>query len=137
MQVPRHLDVDRRFFRFEEEFALAADAEAVIGCFGGETNLDRIFVDHIAVGFGITGAVVHVPAERFEKRINEVAPDLCLVVLPVAVCVEIALEVFDQGQNGLRGGHHGFKQTNSSQRSYQPNPKQCCNLGTHFVQLFG
>lgn len=84
---------------------MAANAKAIVWRSGGKANLDGVFVYHVAVGFGIALVVVHVPAERCEHRVNEIASDLGFVVLPVAVGVEIPLEVFDQGENGLRGGH--------------------------------
>ncbi len=61
------LDIDGGFLCFDEEFARAADAEAVVGGAGRFFDDERVFVDHVAVGFGVALAVGHVPAKASKK----------------------------------------------------------------------
>ena len=75
------LDIDRRLLRFEEKLARSADAKAVIRRFGCAADLDCVFVDDVFVGLGVTADVFHVPAERFEHRIDKLFAKLGLVVL--------------------------------------------------------
>ena len=75
------LDIDRRLLRFEEKLARPDDAEAIVRRFGCAANLDCIFVNDIFVGLSVAADVFHVPAERFEHRIDKLFAKLRFVVL--------------------------------------------------------
>lgn len=74
-------DIDRRFLRFQKELARAADAKAVVRRLGRASDFDGVFMDNILVGLGVTADIFHVPAERFEHRINKFFAELCFVIL--------------------------------------------------------
>ena len=90
------LDVNGGLLGFEEELARAADAEAVVRGFGGLADFDGVFVDDVLVGLGVALLVVHVPAEGFEERVEELAAELGFVVVGRAVGVAVAVEPLDQ-----------------------------------------
>jgi hypothetical protein len=94
-------------FRFQEELARAADAEAVIGGLGSAADLDLVFVDDILVGFGIALAVVHIPAEGLEHGVDEFLAELGLVVVWRGVGVGMFSEAVNEVENIVRGGHEG------------------------------
>ncbi len=75
------LDVHRRPFRFEEEFAGAADAEAVVRRLRGLAHFDGVLVNYVLVGLGVTLLVVNIPAKGLKERVEELPPDLGLVVM--------------------------------------------------------
>jgi len=90
------LDIYGGALGFEKEFACAADAEAVVGGFGGLTDFDGVFVDDVLVGFGVAVLVVNVPAERLEEGVEEFAAELGFIVVGRAVGVAVAVEPLDQ-----------------------------------------
>ena len=90
------LDRHRRLLRFEEELPGASDAEAVVRGLGRAADLDRVLVDDIFVRLGVPSLVVDVPAEQLEHRVDELGPDLCLVVRSGFVRREVAIEPFDK-----------------------------------------
>ena len=73
-------DVDGGFFGLDEEFAGAADAEAVVGGAGGVFGAEGVLVDDVLVGFGISGAIGDIPAEGFEEGIEELLAELGFIV---------------------------------------------------------
>src|SRR5207244_4213601 len=83
-----------------------ADAEAVIRSFGGFADFDRVFVDDVFVGLGVALFVVNVPAERFEKGVEEFATKLGLVVMMGFVGIAVAIKALDQFEDeGRRLAH--------------------------------
>src|SRR6266516_3395258 len=74
-------DVHRWLFRLEKKFARTADAKAIIRRLSRAADLDGVFMDDIFVRFGITADVFHVPAERFEHRIDKFLAKLRFIVL--------------------------------------------------------
>src|SRR5262249_33161979 len=82
----------RGFFGFEEEDRVAAKAEAIIRCLGAAADLDGRLVDHILVLFRRAAAVIDVPAEALEERVDELDPRLRLAVLRRAIVVGVVLE---------------------------------------------
>jgi hypothetical protein len=99
------LDPDGGLFGFEKEFARAADAEAVVGSFGGFADFDGVLVDDVFVGFGVALFVIDVPAERFEERVKKFAAELCFVVLTGFVGVELLFETGDEIEDYFWCGH--------------------------------
>ena len=79
------LDVDGGFLGFDVELALATDLEGVIGGFGGAFDLEGVLDDHLAVFGGEVVFVVHVPAEGFKERVEELLAQLGFVVFTGAV----------------------------------------------------
>ena len=73
--------VERRLFCFEKEFANSADAEAVVGGLGSAADFYGIFVNDILVGLGVASYVRYVPAESFEKWVDEFSAKLGLIIL--------------------------------------------------------
>ena len=99
-------DIDRWFLRFEKELARAADAKAVVRRFGRAADFDGVFVDNILVSLCVTADVFHVPAERFEHRINKFFAELCFVVLTGFIGVALLFETLNKVSN-YRGSGHG------------------------------
>ena len=93
------LDINRRPLCLQEEFAGAADAEGVIGRFGGLADFDGVLVDDVFVRLRVALLIVHVPAERLEERVEEFAAELRFVVVRRAVGFAIAVEPLDQLQD--------------------------------------
>ncbi len=93
-------DIDGRFFGFDKEFARAADAEAVVGSPGRFLDDERVFVDHVAVGFGVALAVGHVPTEHFEEGVEKVAAEKRFVVAGAMIRFAVLCEFFDERANG-------------------------------------
>jgi len=95
----------RRLLGFEEELARAADAETVIRGLGCAVDLDGILVDHILVRLGVALLVVHVPAQGREERVEELLPELHLIVLSGLVGLKVPVEAFDQIEDLLGAGN--------------------------------
>ena len=100
-------DAHRGFLGFEEELALVADPEAVIGRLGRAADADGVLVDDFLVRLRVAAFVVHVPAEGLEERIQELLPELRLVVRARQVRLALALEALDQIENDRRRAHAG------------------------------
>src|SRR6185437_11319428 len=66
-----------RFFGFEEKLSLAVDAEGIVG----PPVRFALFFEYFAKIVGNARIVAHVPAERFEKRCDELRASLRFVVL--------------------------------------------------------
>lgn len=79
------LEIDARFLGLDEELALAADAERVIGCLGGIADLDLPLVDDVPVLERIALAVGEVPAECLEEWRDELAAGGLFVVGRTAI----------------------------------------------------
>lgn len=80
---------------FNEEFARAANAEGVIGGFGGTTDLDGVFENHVLVTVCVALLVINVPAEHIEEGFDEFTASLGLVVFQRAVGGELGGELVD------------------------------------------
>ena len=100
------LDVHSGLLGFKKKFPRAANPEAVVRRFGGFADFDGVFVDNILVCLSIAALVVNVPAERFEKRVQEFTAKLGFVVLWRAVGVDLALKALDEFEDDL--GHSHF-----------------------------
>ena len=74
------LDIDRWLFGFQEEFSGSPNAETVVRRFGPSPDLDGVFVYHILVRLGVPLLIIYIPSERLEKRINEFATHLRLLI---------------------------------------------------------
>lgn len=59
-------------------------------------DLDRVFVDHVPVRFGITRFVGHVPTKNTKERVEEILAKLCFVVLSALVIIKVPVKAFDQ-----------------------------------------
>jgi hypothetical protein len=90
------LDVDGRFLGLDEELAGAVDAEGIVGGGGSRSGLEGVFVDDVFVGFGVTLAVDDVPAEGFEKGVEELAVELGLFLVTGAVGSQVVFEALDE-----------------------------------------
>ncbi|MGH8753059.1 MAG: hypothetical protein ACREUJ_04120 [Burkholderiales bacterium] len=60
---------------------------------------------HILVGFRIGALVVDIPAQRFEKRIQELLPQLSFVVMGVEISLALLFEALNESENFFGGGH--------------------------------
>ena len=96
--------VDGGFFGLHKELARPADAEGVIRRLGGPAHLDRILVDHVLVGLGVALAVGHIPAQRLEERVQELAAQLGFVVMPGAVFGGVIGKALDEGDDRAGAG---------------------------------
>ena len=105
VRVP--FDVHRGLLGLDEELARAADAEAVVGRLGAAADLDGVLVHHVLVGLGVAPLVVHVPAQGFEERVDELDPGQGLVILAALVAVQVGAEAVDELVDGVGGGHRG------------------------------
>ena len=101
------LDVDRRFFGFQEEKRVAAGLKSVIGGFGLALHLHRALVDHFAKFFGVILAVGQVPTQRLEERVEEVAAQLGLVIVTGAVGGALPVKAVNQRDDFGRCGDDG------------------------------
>lgn len=93
------------FLASNEELAHAPDTERVVGRLGEPAHLHRVLVDHVLVRFGVALLVVHVPAERLEERVQELTPELGLVVTAGAVRLPVPVESFDEIEDFRGCGH--------------------------------
>ena len=73
--------VDRGFLCFKKEFSSSAEAEAVIGRLGCAADLYGVFVYDLFVSLSITLFICYVPAQFFEKGVDEFSAKLGLVIL--------------------------------------------------------
>jgi hypothetical protein len=73
-------DADGRLFGLQKEFARTAYPEAVIGRVHVALDPDGVLVDDVLVRLGVSIAIVDVPAQGLEKRIDEFEPDLGFVI---------------------------------------------------------
>lgn len=103
------------FLGLDEEFACAADSEAVVGGFGGTAAGDSVFMDDVFVGFGVALLVVHVPSEGDEEGINELVADLGFVVPAGVVGVTVAVESLNEVNNSSRYRHGAVPSLKSRQ----------------------
>ena len=99
------LDVDRRFFALDEEFACSADAEAQVRGFGGAADFNGILVDDVLVSLGIALLVVDIPAQGFEERVNELGADLGLIIFAGLVSLALRVKPLNQLQYFLWNRH--------------------------------
>ena len=76
-------------------------------------------MDNVFVCLGIALFVVYVPAQDFEKRVNELPPKLGLVVLAGAVCLAVIFKSPDQPKYFLWNRHRNSSAT--SDRIYKIN----------------
>ncbi|HNQ80713.1 MAG TPA: hypothetical protein PKI53_06350 [Candidatus Aminicenantes bacterium] len=70
------VDIDAAFFSLGEEFRLGADPEGVIGGFLPAFDLQTVFRDDFAVLRSDHRGVAHVPAQRNEKRVDQLLADM-------------------------------------------------------------
>jgi len=91
-------DADGGLFRLHEEFPRPADPEAVVRGLHRAADPDRVLVDHVLVGLGVTGDIVQIPAQRPEERIDELPAELGLVVRAGGV----GREVFGETRNKIK-----------------------------------
>jgi len=99
------LQIDRWLLCLDEELALAADAERVVGGPGVEADLDGVFVDHVFVLLRVAGLVVDVPAESAKEGVDELASHLGLVVGGVEILLAVARKALDEFEYGIWCGH--------------------------------
>ena len=64
-------------------------------------------MDDVFIGFGMALGVIHVPAERFEERIEKFLAKLGLVIAAGFVGIEILFELGDEAVNFFGRGQ-GF-----------------------------
>ena len=114
-RVERHAGA----FGFHEEDGPATHAEGVVGRFHPPAHRHPRFVDDLLVLLGVALRVVHVPAQRLEEGIDELAASLGLVVGGTvvlrgftavfrgltAVFRGVVVETPDQVKDGLGDGH--------------------------------
>ena len=86
------------FWGLHEELAPTPDPEGVIRGLGCPFHLQRIFVDEVLVGFGVAPFVMYTPPQCLKEWIQELAPQLRLVVLAGALGSAVFLEAFHQLQ---------------------------------------
>src|SRR5574341_1227489 len=86
-------------------FLLAPDAEGVIGSLvrSGASHIQRIFNHHLVVIGREASGVVHVPAERDEKRVNELLPRVGLFVRAAPVVRAVPQVVLHPARNIVFG----------------------------------
>jgi hypothetical protein len=99
------LDVRGGLFGFQKKFPCAANEETIVGRLGCFADLDGVLVDDVLVGFGVAPLVIHVPAERFEKRVEKFTAKLGFVVLRRAAGLDLPLEAGDEFVDFLRSAH--------------------------------
>ena len=68
------LDIDRWALGFQEKLARSSYAEAVVRRLGRFADFDRVLMNHILVLFRVALAIIDVPTERLEKRIEKLPP---------------------------------------------------------------
>jgi hypothetical protein len=56
-------------------------------------------MDNVFISFGQALDVVHVPAQSFKERVEELAAELGFVIVPGFVRIEILFELIDQPEN--------------------------------------
>jgi hypothetical protein len=74
-------EVDRGFLGFDEELAGPPYTETIVWGLGRSTHLYGVFVDYVFVSLCIAFFVIHIPSKSFEKGIDELTPELGLVIL--------------------------------------------------------
>ena len=72
-------------------------------------ELDRVFVNDVFVGLGLSGRIVHVPAKRFKERIDEFLAELGLFVAGGVIGFAVQLKLFDELRDLGRTGHGKFE----------------------------
>lgn len=97
-----------RFLGFEKEQAPPADTEGVVRRLGHAADLDSVFVHDFAEALGVAGAVVHVPAQQGEQRVEKVAPQLGFIVGAALVVGMLLAEAGDKLVELGRCGHWGL-----------------------------
>ena len=90
------LKIGVRLFGFQKKLARPSYSERVIRCPAGTTNFDIVFVNHITVSHGVAFFIIHVPAQRFPKRIDKFNTNLGFVVFGMFVFSEIAFKFLDK-----------------------------------------
>jgi len=99
------LDVLGRPLRLDEELPQAAVPEAVVGGLHPAARYDAVLVDDILVALARAALVLHVPAEELEERIDELLPDMRLLVCGRPVVLDISREAFDEFDESIRRCH--------------------------------
>lgn len=101
-------DVHGRLFGLHKELARPPDTEAIVGRLDALAHADGILVDDVFVGLGVAGAVVHVPTEGLEQRVDELVARLGLVVAAGPIGLAVAAKALHQfGDDLRRGSGHG------------------------------
>jgi len=98
-------EVDGGLFGFHEEDPPTAHPEGIIGGAAATLHRQGVLVNHILVGFGVPGAVRHVPAERLEERVNELAAGLGFVIARLAEIGGQGGKVVNQFEDRIGCGH--------------------------------
>lgn len=102
------MEVDGRLFGLHEKFAHPADPEAVIRRLLVPLDLHRVLADHIPVLFRLAGGVAHVPTDQLEEGVEEIDPDLGLLVGECLVGGQIGAEALAELRKGGFGLFRGF-----------------------------
>ncbi len=100
-RFPVLVDVDARLLCLDIELRLSPNTKCIIGRLYGAVDTQSVLDHYFAVGPGPSFDVLHIPFESFEKRIEEVLPELSLVVR-LAVFRLVFGEPIDQVFNYLR-----------------------------------
>jgi hypothetical protein len=90
------LDVNGRFFRFEEKFPDTASAEAVIRSFRGSGYLNRILMDDILILLCISSFICHIPAKGLKKWVYKFSSELSFVISRTMVGFDVTFKAFDE-----------------------------------------
>ena len=90
-------NVNRGFLGLDEEAPRAASgAKTVVRRFDASAHANRVLVDDLFIGVGVALAIVDVPTEGLEQRIDELLAELGLVVLAGLIGRPMGLEPLDQ-----------------------------------------
>jgi len=99
-------NIDRGLLGFDEKAGHpAAGAETIVRCLGMSAHFDGRFVDHFLVRLGVALAVIDIPAQGLEERIEKLLAQLSLVVAAGVVGLAMSLEAFDQFGHDRRCCH--------------------------------
>jgi hypothetical protein len=93
------------FLASTKKLAFASHLEGIVGRLLYAFHFQRIFVDDVLVLLRISQPVENIPAERLEERVQKLAPQLRLVILPRQVFPAVQFEIFNQLFDDFRCGH--------------------------------
>ena len=99
------LDAHRRFFRFEEELALAVEGEGIVRGLDVRADTQCVLMDDIAVLRGEALGIRHVPVEGFKQGIEELFAELRLVVTARPEMVAVSGKGCAKLDDGIGRGH--------------------------------
>jgi hypothetical protein len=95
-------NIYRRLLGFDEELAHSTHAKGIVRGFRDAADLDSVFMDHVPVGFCVPLGVIDVPPERFEERVKEIPPKLCLVIASGVVGIAVGIEAVHKLADAVR-----------------------------------